>query len=366
MNSGGAERVAANLVNAWVERGDVVTLVITYSGQSECFYKLHPDVELIYLAENAGISGRGLWAYLIRFRALRRLISEKKPGLILSFLTNVNIAAILCGLGLEVPIIVSERSYPPKRSIGRILTWARRMTYPLAQQVVMLSSEGLAWLSQCIPRAHGVIIQNPVSYPLISTKPMVASEKYVPPERKLLLAVGRLDEGKQFDILLAAFARLATRYSQWDLVILGEGTEHESLVKKITELGLQGRAFLPGHAGNLGDWYDRADLYVMSSRYEGFPNTLAEAMMYGCAAVAYDCDTGPRDIIRNGLDGLLVTPVSDVQALSDALALLMGDDSRRNQMARRAIEIRERYSMQHILAQWDAAFANCEKRRGLC
>jgi glycosyltransferase involved in cell wall biosynthesis len=94
----------------------------------------------------------------------------------------------------------------------------------------------------------------------------------------------------------------------------------------------------------------------MSSRFEGFPNTLAEAMAHGCAAVSYDCDTGPRDIIRHEQDGLLVTPVGDVAALTSALDRLMGDDVERERMALRAIEVRERYSLQRILTLWDMEF----------
>ncbi len=109
-------------------------------------------------------------------------------------------------------------------------------------------------------------------------------------------------------------------------------------------------------AGNVGDWYQRADLYVMSSRFEGFPNTLVESMAHECAAVSYDCDTGPRDIIRHGVDGLLVSPVGDVPALAEALHQLMQDDEVRQRMRQRAIEIRERYSLKAILTLWDKLF----------
>jgi glycosyltransferase involved in cell wall biosynthesis len=106
----------------------------------------------------------------------------------------------------------------------------------------------------------------------------------------------------------------------------------------------------------MGDWYGRADLYVMSSRFEGFPNTLAEAMAHGCAVVSFDCDTGPRDLIRQEQDGLLVTPAGDVAALTQALDRLMGDDSERQRIAAHAVEVRERYSMGKILSLWDSLF----------
>jgi GalNAc-alpha-(1->4)-GalNAc-alpha-(1->3)-diNAcBac-PP-undecaprenol alpha-1,4-N-acetyl-D-galactosaminyltransferase len=356
MNSGGAERVAANLVNAWVARGDIVTLVITYSGQGECFYELDNRVELIYLAERAGIFGRSLRAYWLRFKALRRLIRDSRPDAVLSFLINVNIGAILATRGLGQRVIVSERSYPPARTTDYIYSWLRRKTYPWADRVVMLTSEGLTWLRECIPDAVGSAIPNAVLYPIPNFEPRLSPDSYVSAGRRLLLAVGRLNDGKQFDRLLDAFAALAPKYPLWDLVILGEGEEHSALEMQCKALNLEGRSFLPGAVGNLGDWYARADLYVMSSRFEGFPNTLVEAMACGCPAVSYDCDTGPRDIIHHERNGLLVDPVGNVTALTRALERLIGDDAERERMSKQAVEVRARYSMPRILAMWDALF----------
>ncbi|HQW20857.1 MAG TPA: glycosyltransferase family 4 protein, partial [Rhodocyclaceae bacterium] len=287
------------------------------------------------------------------FLALRRFIRETHPDAIVSFLTNVNVAAILASLGLRRRVIVSERIHPPQFPVGRLWEVLRRLTYPWAFRVVMLTRESLAWLESRIPGAVGVMIPNPVQYPLPKGASLLLPERIVSTERKLLLAVGRMDKQKGLDWLLASFAALAPQYPDWDLVVLGEGAERNTLEQQVVELGLQGRIVLPGQAGNVGDWYARADLYVMASRFEGFPNTLVEAMAHGCAVVSYDCDTGPRDIIRHEQDGLLVSPVGSIPALTSALARLMGDEVERKCMATRAVEVRERYSMERILAMWD-------------
>jgi glycosyltransferase involved in cell wall biosynthesis len=250
-------------------------------------------------------------------------------------------------------VIVSERIYPPLYPLGWIWNLLRRVAYRRACRVVMLTREGLNWLEKEIPGAKGAVIPNPAIYPLPLGEPVLRPVQILASERKLLLAVGRLDAQKGFDCLLDAFATLAIRHPSWDLVILGEGPERAGLEQQIAALGLQRRASLPGRAGNMGDWYGRADLYVMSSRFEGFPNTLTEAMAHGCAAVSYDCDTGPRDLIRHEVDGLLVAPVGDVPALTEALDRLMGDEGERTRMASRALEVRERYSMEKIIAMWD-------------
>ena len=105
--------------------------------------------------------------------------------------------------------------------------------------------------------------------------------------------MGRLGPKKNYEVLLDVFSQLAQSHRDWDLVILGEGSERPTLESKVKSAKLDGRVFLPGRAGNVGEWYERADLYVMSSHFEGFPNTLAEAMAHGMPAVAFDCDTWP-------------------------------------------------------------------------
>jgi glycosyltransferase involved in cell wall biosynthesis len=215
----------------------------------------------------------------------------------------------------------------------------------------MQSRQGLAWLQAQVPTARGVVIPNPVAAPLPDAAPVVPI--VAGDARKVLLAVGRLEPQKAFDVLVQAFAQLAARHASWDLVVLGEGSQRATLEAQVRALGLAGRVAMPGRAGNVGAWYRRADLYVMSSLFEGFPNTLAEAMAHGCAVVSYDCDTGPRDIIRHEQDGLLVRPVGDVAALARALDRLMADDAARERMAAGAADVRERFSLPSVLAEWE-------------
>lgn len=357
MNSGGAERVAANLANAWVERGDQVTLVVTYSRRNECFYSLSQGVEVHHLADLVGHSGRkNPLQQIKRLLALHRLFKTIQPDVVLSFLTNVNVAALAASCYSGCSVIVSERIYPPMMSVGWFYERLRKWTYPYAASVVMQTSMGAQWVTDNLPGARSAVIPNPAPYPLAVFEPNLVVESLVRTDRKLLLAIGRLDEQKGFDYLLAAFSGLAAVHQNWDLIILGEGFLREALESQIQTLGLKTRVHLPGRAGNVSDWYQRADLYVMSSRFEGFPNTLVEAMAHGCAAVSYDCDTGPRDIIRHGVDGLLVSPVGNVTALTSALDQLMRDDEARQRIGSRAIEVRERYSIGNILSMWNKLF----------
>jgi glycosyltransferase involved in cell wall biosynthesis len=353
MGSGGAERVAAHLANAWTARGERVTLVITFSGRGECYYPLAQGVAVVYLADLARRGGRGFLAYCARFIALRKLIRHSRPDVIVSFLSRVNVAVLLASLGLGCRVVVSERIHPPMLPPGAPWQYLRRALYPRASAVVMLSQQSARWLEAEIKRARGVVIPNPVALPLPVARPSVCPEQLVVASRKLVLAVGRLERQKGFDVLLQAFAHLARAHPCWDLVVLGDGSLRGALEAQVADLGLADRVLLPGRVGNMGAWYARADLYVLSSRFEGFPNTLIEAMAHGCPAVSFDCDTGPRDIIRHACDGLLVAPVSDSLALAAALDRLMGDDAERMRMGGRAAEVRERYALPSILARWD-------------
>jgi GalNAc-alpha-(1->4)-GalNAc-alpha-(1->3)-diNAcBac-PP-undecaprenol alpha-1,4-N-acetyl-D-galactosaminyltransferase len=353
MQGGGAERVAALLCNNWAARGHRVTLMPTFSGRGECIYPLDQRVRLDYLADRLGTTRQSGWNKMRRLWALRRIIHLDRPDVVVSFLPHVNVAAILAALGSEVPVIVSERTYPPMLPLSRTMERLRRWSYPRAAAVVMQTEQGRKWLEAMTPDARAYIIPNPVVYPLPVGVPQLAPDTVVAEGREILLAVGRLGEEKRFDRVVDAFARLADRYPSWDLVILGEGAQREDLEARREQLGVGARIHLPGRVGNLSDWYRRASLYVMSSRFEGFPNTLLEAMAHGLPAVSVDCETGPRDIIRQGIDGLLVPPDDGAEGLARALEALIADPDRREQMAAAAVEVRERFSMDHIAAQWD-------------
>ena len=155
--------------------------------------------------------------------------------------------------------------------------------------------------------------------------------------------------------LLSAFAELSSRFPDWNLAIVGEGRSRRELENQVAKLGLEKRAFLIGAVGNIADWYEQADLYVLTSRFEGFPNALAEALAYGLPAVSVDCETGPRDILRHEVDGLLV-PEGDQQALIESLQRLMADQDLRHLYSARAIEARDRFALERTAAMWDELF----------
>lgn len=353
LSAGGAERVSVHLANSLSGLGWHVALV-TLESRAGDFYPVAPAVERIAL-DVAGES-RGLAAALAgnlrRLLAIRRALRAGAFDVVLGMTATIAVLTILSALGSGSRIVVSERIHPPMLRIGAAWHWLRKRVYRLADLVVVQSEQSLQWVERHAPGSRARVVPNPVVLPLPSAAPFVAPDRWVEPARRLLLAVGRLEPQKGFDLLIDAFAMLAAEHPQWTLVIVGEGAERSSLEARAARLGLAGVVRMPGHAGNLADWYRRADLFVLSSRYEGFPNVLAEAMAHGCAAVSFDCPTGPRDILRDEVDGLLVESVEDPGALAGALARLMRDEASRKRMGTNAREVAARYTAGRVLGLW--------------
>ena len=357
LSSGGAERVTVNLANHWAGKGWDIA-VVTLAPQSDDFYELHPAVKRITLGL-AGDSGNlfvGFLQNLRRMLALRRVLREIQPAIAVGMTTVANVLLALAAWGLStVRAIGSERIHPPQCPVGPLWEGLRRLSYGRLAAVTALTSESADWLNAHTGARRVPVIPNAALWPLPMQAPRITPESLCQSERLIVLAVGRASEQKQFGLLLEVFHSLVNEHPNWDLVILGEGPQSPALQAQVRAVGLEKRVFLPGRAGNVGEWYERADLYVMSSRFEGFPNALAEAMAHGLPAVSFDCDTGPRDIIRHGVDGLLVPP-RDVAGLTAALDRLMGDAVLRKQFAERAVEVRERFSMKRIARMWEELF----------
>ena len=139
-------------------------------------------------------------------------------------------------------------------------------------------------------------------------------------------------------------------------IILGEGEERSRLEALARELDLETRVRLPGRVSNLGDWYQRAELLLVTSRFEGFPNIITEAMAHACPVISVDCPTGPRDLITDGQDGLLLPANPPPQQIADAVIRLFSDEATRAAMSARAIAVRDRYSLDSILGRWGRIF----------
>jgi glycosyltransferase involved in cell wall biosynthesis len=353
LGGGGAERTLVDLTACWASRGDRVTLV-TLSHARDDAYVLHPDINRIVLdvaGESSGLL-QGILANLHRVLALRKVFKTIAPDVVLGFMTTSSVLAVFAALGLPVRVIASEHTHPTHQSLSALWRLLRKIAYPLARTVVTLTEGTAEWIKHNMPHVRLRVIPNPVVWPVANREPVFEPPPKIA-NRKRLLAVGRLHPEKGFDLLIDAFKLIATRQSDWDLVILGEGGARGSLQAQIDQAGLADRIAMPGRVGNMADWYASADMYVLSSRVEGLSNTLLESMAMGLPVVAFDCDTGPRAIITHGLDGLLVRPNGDREALAQALLTLIVDEPLQQKLRSAAPLVRERFSLMSVIARWD-------------
>jgi glycosyltransferase involved in cell wall biosynthesis len=350
LSSGGAERVMSIMANYWASasKGWNITILTFDDGSNPPFYDLDCRICHIPLgiAKDSANIFLGLWNNLKRIAKLRAVISESQPNALISFMDKNNVITLLAVQGLNIPVIVSERIDPHYYSIGVIWEQLRWWIYPLANSIVVQTKEARDYF---LPQWQDWIdiIPNPV---LSAKQVNISTERLLP--KCSIIAMGRLEGQKGFDLLLEAFAKLKDCYPEWSLTILGEGSLRSELEFLCDRLDIANRVYLPGRVKNPYEYLQQAALFVMSSRFEGFPNALCEAMACGLPVISTDSPSGPREIIRKGIDGILV-PSEDLEALTSAMNRLMSDEKERQRLGKAALEVTERFSIEKVMVMWE-------------
>jgi glycosyltransferase involved in cell wall biosynthesis len=359
------------MANYWARKGWPVTVLTIAHGQEAPYYQLDPRVVHCdmgfyryarHAIPNAGAlralkdifddcsapERRTLIPELNLIAALRRAIIDTRPQSVISFINITNIRVLLAVYGLAVPVIVSERDDPYRDPIPEGAARLRRRLYPMAKYMVAQTAEAADYFAAEVGDRRRAI-PNPVLRPALLEPCNGAGE---PKARRILVGMGRLVEEKGFSLLLRAFSQVAAKHPSWSLRIWGEGPQRHALEGLVHDLNLTGRVQLPGFTRRTVEALSRADLFVMSSLIEGFPNALCEAMACGLPVVSFNCSSGIREIIRDGVDGVIVRP-ADPSALAVALDRLMADEAERRRLAAKAIEVTERFGLDKTMAKWE-------------
>ena len=357
LGGGGAERVMSILANYWVSSGWDVTLIMLVDATQPSFYPLDERIEVkpLGLAKKATTRLAAIGSAWQRVSGLRKEIMADRPDVVISFMNAVNVYNILACWNLGIPTIVSEHTYPGSTDANKIWQVLMKWSYRYADLVTVLTQNALPFY----PAAGGyrtIVMPNPITPPV----PAIVTAQLLPTPS--LIAMGRLDPRKGFDLLLRAFHQIHAKYPDWKLTILGEGTIRSELEQLRSELQLVDRVHLPGAVKNVQDYLHQADLFVMSSRIEGFPMALCEAMACGLPVLSTDCLSGPRDIIEDGVNGVLVV-TEDVDALAIGLDALMSDPVKRQQLAQNAPKIIDRFGVDRVIEMWTKAIERVIDRR---
>ena len=353
MNMGGAQRVVSILCNHWSQSGYAVTLIATFSREKINHFRLNEDVTLKYLSNNPFVPTNNACNLVWKFIQLRKLIKSRNPDVVISFLTRVNVATALSTFGIKSSSIICERTWPPFASLSNRFFWMYRLLFKGIDKIIVQTDKSKTWLSQNFPGKDVDVVPNPMVYPLPVYGRSVSPDSVILQNKKVILASGRLHKFKQFDLLIRAFSHVKDKHPDWDLIILGDGEERDDLNQLACSLEVVDRVYFPGKVGNMSDWYERANIFVLSSVVEGFPNVLLEAMAYGLPCISFDCDTGPRDMIQDGINGILVSPNEKELGLSKAIDKFISNEDFRSSIANNSILLRDKYSVGNIIQKWN-------------
>ncbi|CAJ0681120.1 GalNAc-alpha-(1-_4)-GalNAc-alpha-(1-_3)-diNAcBac-PP-undecaprenol alpha-1,4-N-acetyl-D-galactosaminyltransferase [Ralstonia mannitolilytica] len=337
----GAERMTATIANALAEQGYTVTILSLWDPAS-CF-ALHPTIRHEALFTERPSFKR---AYMATVAGIRRHLKAHRIDVLVQVDTMLSLFALPAALGLGVRHIAWEHCHFDEDLGRRARRWARRLAARYCTNVVVLTErDRKRWLEALRPRSSIVCIPNPL--------PFALPAQPAPRTSKTVLAVGRLVHTKGFDVLLNAWALVTQRMPDWKLMIVGEGEERQALETLRDQLGLRANVALPGAFSDITKAYEQASIFCLSSRYEGFGLVLIEAMAFGLPIVSTTCETGPRELLEDKRDAIMVD-VDDHLALANALFDLISNHAEADKLARGAGEKAKLFSMERIAREWNA------------
>lgn len=344
LSAGGTEHVVNLVANHWNACRHSITIITFESPDSVPYYPFASEIAIVRLGVPPGRTSklRSAGAIGLRVLRLRAALLRSNPDFVLSFLTRTNVMTLLAAFGMAFPIVVSERNNPAVQPFGKLWKWLQTRLYPRAFGLVTMTQGALDYFP-VEARRRGWVIANAVDLPLNWDNRRGTN---------LLAAVGRLTHQKGFDLLLEAFALIAPKHPDWRLVIWGEGDDRKALEAQRDALGLKEQVEMPGVTSRPGLWIETADVFVLSSRYEGWGIVLLEAMAAGLPVVSFECEWGPGTMVMHRVDGILV-PRENVLALAKALDEMMSDTTGREKMAAAAAVTARNYMPEYILARWD-------------
>lgn len=362
-NPGGMERVLLNKV-VWLKAHTdwEIVVVTTDQKQRPTFYPFPKEVRMIdlginYSDDNAKSPGEKITGYLRKRRkhrkALTALLQKEKADIVVSLYPSESsfIPSIKDGSKKVLELHFNKffrLQYNRKGLLGWIDRWRTKQDERLVRKFdkfVVLTQEDKGYWGG-LPNIE-----------VIPNAAMRMADKHSDVSQKRVIAVGRLDYQKGFDRLIQAWelVQKASKYGDWQLDIFGQGEWKEMLQRMIDERGLRETAHINRPTANIGEEYARSSMLVMSSHYEGFPMVMIEAMACGLPVVSFDYKCGPKDIIQDGVNGLLVRD-GDIEGLANAMMRLMENGEERKTMGRNARRVTETYSEESVMEKWGSLF----------
>jgi glycosyltransferase involved in cell wall biosynthesis len=347
---GGAERVLTIVASGLAASGhDVIVLTFDAPG-GESFYPMDSRIRRIPLGLGPTDRRTGWKHFFARVRALRRVVREEEPDVAVGFMHSMFVPLAFSTIGLGTPLVASEHIVPEYYRDRRGEYGLFMVGCLLSARVTVLS----ATVRQLYPRllrGRMVPMANPVV--LLDARNVDGDDALA---TKTALSVGRLEPQKDHATLIAAFARIADRFPDWNLRIVGEGGLRDQLEGMVSDLDLNGRVALPGTTAEIDAEYARAQLLAVPSRFESFGMVTAEAMAVGLPVVGFADCAGTNELITHDANGWLVhIPDGEdrVSAYARALSILMGDVTLRRRLGTEGRRSVRRFHPDEIVANWE-------------
>lgn len=335
LGNGGAERVISILSSQMAERGMDVE-VLTYYDRP-VFYKVNPKVKITAVEKCTGKSSK-----IANLLWIRKYFKENAK-IVISFLAPFNIMALVAKLGTGVPMIVADRNDPTKVPTNTVVRKLRDYLYMFADGIVLQTEKNKAYFNRIV-RKKAVVIYNPVDIKEYTGAALKT------PKAKTVVSAGRLMKQKNQKMMIDAFSAVLKKYPDYQLIIYGEGPYREELELHVQQLGISEKVILPGSTTQLYNKIKSAEIFLLSSDYEGMPNALIEAMCMGIPVISTKV-SGATDLIFHGENGLLVE-VGDISGFTAAIETMIADGDKRYEMAVEAVKLSEKLLPERILEQW--------------
>lgn len=334
MTRGGAERVISILANHYATDGWKVDIVMLLNNTVN--YDLNSDINLINMTVDRGsrIQSAPKWVTLFR-----KYVKENKPDVIVSFVARINIVVLLATLGMNIPVIISERNDPAADGRSKIIDMATKMLYRKAKTIVFQTERAKNYFDGKI-KELGVIIPNPISVTCVAEK-----------SKKKIVSVGRLAPQKNQQLLISAFSEVLNKHPEYSLYIFGDGELKEQLERQVVNLELEEKVFFPGNKPNIHQEISDAEMFVLSSNYEGLSNAMLEAMMMGFPCISTNC-AGADEYIVNEENGILV-PLQDKKAMVNAMNYIIENKALASEMGKNAQKSVEKCNVEIVMSEWN-------------
>jgi len=344
---GGTERACSDVANTLHRVGHSVTILSQYNGKKSS-YEVGSAIELRELFR---FRPRGLTGYFKTSWRLFRFVIRNRPDVLIAVESLSFLFLAFCFFLPNRPVLVNWEHFNAEIDLGlKSRSFARRLAVWFSDKIVVLSDKDKWFWNTYLKCPDDKVIR------IYNLNPMLgntnARNKDPNSLQRRVLAAGRLTHQKGFDLLIKAWSSIPEAQREgWNLRICGEGDDRPILEKLIKKFGLGKEVQLLGQIADITSEYEEADLFVLSSRFEGFGLVILEALSSGVPVVSFDCPAGPSEIIENEVDGVLVPP-EDIEGLADAIGSIINDEHKRQLMATAALRDRPQFSEEVVGAQW--------------